>query len=196
MDQARPDIPRRSAGRTFHLSSSPFFSRSFPLRLRTSRRCFFFFFHGGGLINETGQAKHYYLLYSGAGHWRGNVSSSLDYIPHVATKFATRELGPLIFIHDRGRDRFRTCNDPTMLPITFLSHFCDEKLNTKAEGVVCLPIQSSATMRLQRCLHFISMQTVNVNSSSVMIPHRWSRPLSQPGYGTERSGNAEGAIIK
>lgn len=77
MDQARPDIPRRSTRRIVpSLPLALFLSPSVRL---ASRRRFFFFLHGGGLINETGQAKHYYLLYSGAAHWRGNVSSSLDY---------------------------------------------------------------------------------------------------------------------
>jgi len=79
MDQARPDIPRGGVQADPSLappSLSLFFSPSVRL---ASRRCFFFFFHGGGLINETGQAKHYYLLYSDAAHWRGNVSSFLDY---------------------------------------------------------------------------------------------------------------------
>lgn len=71
MDQARPDIPRkrRQIVPSSSLSLSPFFSL-FSLRLFASprlaspRRCFFFLLHGGGLINETGQARHYYLLYS------------------------------------------------------------------------------------------------------------------------------------
>lgn len=62
-----------------------------------------------------------------------------------------RELGPLIFIHDRdrdsSRDRSRTCNDPTCCR-SFLSRFCGEKLNTKAEGgggVARLPQPSACT---------------------------------------------------
>lgn len=55
-------------------------------------------------------------------------------------------------------------------------------------------------VHLQRLLAFHSgaNSAVNMNLSSVMISHRWSRPLYYPSreYGAERSGNAEGAIIK
>lgn len=55
MVQVQPDIARKLS----HPSFVSILSLSVSLLCRR-----FFLFHRGGLINETGQAKHYYSLYS------------------------------------------------------------------------------------------------------------------------------------
>lgn len=87
MDQARPDIPRKRAGADRFLSP-PLSTVCSPLAYLVVALFLFLIPRRGGLINETGQAKHYYLLYNARTHWRGNVCSLLDYIPRGAVKSA------------------------------------------------------------------------------------------------------------
>lgn len=74
--------------------------RASPRLAAPSARGSFFFFLSAGLINETGQAEHYYLLYSarGALAWESSPFLSLDCLEEKRDEICARKLPPLILI--------------------------------------------------------------------------------------------------